>query len=175
MAATTTNVIPKCRICGHSDHWLGDHIIEAHDLTVEEYLTAYPGSPTASQELLDQYEAQFGSRVRRSHPPTETDLSVSFCGLPLPVNHDVPEDACLPLPPAYRAPEHGKLARDIGEAVIAFACHRSTYIHGLPGSGKDAVVHAYSAVTRTPAMMFASGFSSAPSTPREPTGRRVPC
>ncbi len=53
----------KCRECNFTTpHFLGDHLLEAHGLTVDEYLTKHPGVETASQELLD----------------TVTDSTVSF-------------------------------------------------------------------------------------------------
>ncbi|MDP2735749.1 MAG: hypothetical protein Q8P12_06095 [bacterium] len=36
---------------------------------------------------------------------------------------------------------------------MALRMRRSLYIHGLPGSGKDALIHAFSAITRTPGMI----------------------
>jgi MoxR-like ATPase len=146
--------LPTCRICGAQDHWLGDHLAESHGISVDEYLAAYPGSPTASQDLMDAFEASQGSRVRRVPPPDVGELAVAIYKMPISVNHDVPEDACLPLPPAYRWPEHGKLSKDMQEVVISVSCGRATWIHGLPGSGKDAGIHAYSWITRTPGLIF---------------------
>jgi len=152
--AALAPALPKCRICGHEAHWLGDHLTETHGISVSEYLTAYPGSPTASQDLMDAFDATSGSRVRRSLPPAPDSLSVSVYDIPLAVHCDVPVDVCLPSPLAFRLPQHGKLARDEGEAVIAFSMGRITYIHGVPGSGKDALYHYLSALTRTPAIIF---------------------
>jgi hypothetical protein len=41
----------------------------------------------------------------------------------------------------------------VQHAVIALRKRRSMYIWGLPGSGKDALFHAWSAITRTPAII----------------------
>lgn len=149
---TTTPALPACRICGHEDHWLGDHIAEAHGLGIEEYLASFPGSPTISQEALDEL-SQEKKGIRRAHPPGDTDIRVDVCGFEVPVNADVPEDDCLPLPPAYRFPKYGDLAIDITEALISIFRGRHVYIYGLPGSGKDALVHAVSNVLRKPAII----------------------
>lgn len=71
-----------------------------------------------------------------------------------PVRLDVPEEACLPLPEAYQVPTKGAAGEAVKHASIALAKARSLFIHGAPGSGKDAIVHAYSALTRTPGLIF---------------------
>ncbi len=157
MANTDTDTtvspdLPVCRVCGHSDHWLGDHLAESHELSVEEYLRMFPGSPTISQDALDELQKE-KKGTRRAHPPVATDLKVNISGFDVPVNADVPEDDCLPLPPAYRFPKYGELAIDITEALISIFRGRHTYIYGLPGSGKDALVHAVSNVLRKPAVI----------------------
>lgn len=93
--------------------------------------------------------------MTRQHPPKPQDLIFRLADIDFPVNHDVPEMACLPLPDNYRLPEHGQLAEDIKHALIAMRRGRSLFIHGLPGSGKDALAHALSAYTRTPAIIRA--------------------
>jgi len=57
------------------------------------------------------------------------------------------------LPDHYRLPTHGILGEDIQHAAICLKQHRSVYIWGLPGSGKDAFFHAWSAMTRWPAII----------------------
>jgi len=145
--------IPSCRICGHEDYYLGDHLAEAHDMSIDEYLKAYPGAPTVAQELLDVFDSEREKNVRRSHPPTESDLRIEIRGFPVPVNADVPARSCLPLPDVYRFPEHGDLAIDIIEVMIGMFRGRSVYIHGMPGTGKDALVHALCALTRRPSII----------------------
>lgn len=154
--ATTPKVpevpLPKCRICGFEAHWLGDHLAEVHGISVDEYLEKFPGSPTASQRLVDAFNDE-GKNVRRSLPPADTDLRVDIAGFPVPVNPDVAEDACLPLPPAYRFPKNGDLSVDITEAAISILRGRHVYIHGLPGTGKDALIHAVSYMLRRPCLI----------------------
>jgi MoxR-like ATPase len=86
-------------------------------------------------------------------PPDPTKLEIRFANIRFPVNYDVPEDGCLPLPDHYRIPAFGKLGEDVQHVAIALKHHRSLYIWGLPGSGKDATIHAWSWMTRTPAII----------------------
>lgn len=140
----TPNDKVTCAICGHTDDvWLGEHIAE-HGLTLRQYEAQH--GPGVSQGLHLSLEQE------RSHPPEK--IMMEFAGVKAPVNLDVPASACLPLPDAYRIPEHGELARDVQEAVVSLLHGRSIYVWGLPGSGKDALFHAWSSVTRKPAAIF---------------------
>lgn len=151
----TDSKMPACRLCGHRDHWLGEHLAEFHGVSVEQYLQNYPGAPLASSEAVSVLrQSPAFHKVVRAHPPVAGTLSTTFAKIRVPVNSDVPEIACLPLPKHYRVPEFGELATDVQEAAISFVRGRSVYIWGMPGSGKDALVHAYSAMTRRPAKMF---------------------
>ncbi len=133
-----------CALCGHTDDaWLGDHVAK-HGLTIGQY-EAQHGPAVSSSILLSLPQ-------ERAHPPSK--LTVEFAGVQVPVNLDVPASACLPLPDAYRIPEHGDLARDVQEAVVSLLHGRSIYVWGLPGSGKDALPHAWSSLTRKPAAIF---------------------
>jgi MoxR-like ATPase len=145
---------PACRLCGYRDHWLGDHLVEVHGVPVADYLRAYPLAPLASEEAVAQVTRLLASETVLTHPPPVTSLRVSFGGIPIKVNHDVPASACLPLPAFYRIPEHGALAADVAEVAIYLHRKRPTYISGPQGTGKDAVIHAFSAWTRTPGLMF---------------------
>lgn len=145
---------PACRTCGHREHWLGDHIATAHGLTLEAYLDAYPGAPLVAEATLEALRKKLPVAGSRIHPPPAEQLTISFAGISFSVNPDVSEDACLPLPEAYRIPEYGSLAEDVKEAAIILACRRSAYIWGPQGTGKDAIIHAFVAMTRTPSLMF---------------------
>jgi len=57
------------------------------------------------------------------------------------------------MPDHYRVPLFGALGEDVEHALTALAFRRSLYLWGLPGSGKDALIHAWSAMTRTPAIL----------------------
>lgn len=141
----------ECRECGASvPHWIGDHLSEVHQMSVDTYASRHPGSPLASPELLDLRKAE-DARVRRTHPPE--DLSVSVAGLEFKVHRGVPASACLTMPPNYRAPVAGDLSKDIRHALVAVLRGRSTYIYGPPGTGKDALWRALSASARIPALI----------------------
>ena len=145
--------MPQCAICDTSiPHWLGDHLAEAHDMSPDQYEAQFPGKPLASPELTRMYEQKTGS-VRRSHPPKVEDLQVRFGTLDFTFNAGVPASACLPEPDKYRVPTRGELGHDVSMALVSLGRGRSIYIWSLPGSGKDALFHAWSARTRTPAII----------------------
>lgn len=148
----TTKLTISCAVCGYEAHYLGDHIASAHSMTVDAYQATY-GQPIWSKTLDVKYKSVQGN-VRRVTAPKLTDLTVEFAGIKAPVNTDVPVDACLPMPQAYQTPSSGKLGRDIESAAFSLLRKRSMYVWGLPGSGKDALFHAWSNMTRTPALIF---------------------
>lgn len=144
-----------CRLCSFEDHWLGDHLAEVHDLTVDAYLEQFPDAPTCSTDLKARYEAK--RKLEEREPPNEEELqtlSVEFAGLKFPVNLDVPAEDCLPMPEHYKIPAHGRLAADVQDAVIALKRNRSIWVWGPPGTGKDAVFSALCAMTRRPSLLF---------------------
>jgi len=143
----------KCRECGHEGYYLPDHLLEAHDMTVETYLEKYPDALTVSQALLDRYTKDKGN-PRRKGPPSTDELTLDFAGVTVPVFADVPDIECLPCPAHYRLPQFGKLNRDIQHTAISLMLGRSIYIWGRPGSGKDAFIHAFSAMARRPSKIF---------------------
>jgi MoxR-like ATPase len=125
--------------------------MEVHSITTDAYLTQFPGAETVSQRLLDRFNSK--KAPRRENPPKVDSLAVEFAGVKFPVNLGVPEESCLPMPSNYRIPQYGKLGEDILHAVVGLKQKRSLYVWGLPGSGKDALFHAWSAMTRTPAII----------------------
>lgn len=131
--------------------FLAGHLMDAHGLSLPEYLTEHPGAATVSQRLLDAHKAK--QRPGPKHPVGASDLSVTMGPVSFPVNVGVPASACLPMPAHYRIPDHGLLGEDVSQALVALRFRRSLYVHGLPGSGKDALLHAFSAMTRTPGMI----------------------
>lgn len=142
-----------CRVCGHQDHFLLPHLQEAHNLDAASYLRQFPGAYTVSEALATRWENEIKG-TRRTAVPAINDLQIDFAGVKFPVNVGVPEEECLPLPPHYRVPKFGSLSRDVADATIALASGRSIYISGPQGTGKDACLHAWSALTRTPACIF---------------------
>jgi hypothetical protein len=142
-----------CQICGHAENdWLGDHLVAVHGLSVDTYLAKHPTAAVMSDRLKTRYDAAQGN-VRRAHPPKVEELKVVFAGLEFPVNAGVPAEACLPPPPEYVLPRHGALGKDIANALVGLFRGRSLYVWGQPGTGKDALFHAWSALTRTPAII----------------------
>lgn len=143
----------ECAICGHKALHLGTHLEEAHGLTEEQYGKQYPNAPIVS-DLVLKVEAQLSPNINRRKAKDADSLQVALAGLKLPVWSDVEADACLPLPHNYRLPRFGKLAQSVALLVEYMAMHRSCWISGPPGTGKDAVVHAVSALLRRPALML---------------------
>jgi hypothetical protein len=143
----------KCEIDGTEHYYLPDYLAEKHGLTVEEYQAKFPNAPLISDAVEAAHE-EASTRKRRQHPPKVTELTMEFGGIEFQVNTNVPADACLPLPPHYRLPRHGTLAKDINRALRYYAAGRSTWIWGPPGTGKDALPHALCASTRTPSEIF---------------------
>ena len=142
-----------CEICGHQALYLGDHLVEEHDLTVAAYQKQFPQSEVVSPLVLE-VEGQLQPNVNRRSAKDADALQIPFAGLKLDVWHKVPADACLPLPQDYRLPRFGKLASSIAQLIEYVECQRSSWISGPPGTGKDAIVHAFSALLRRPAIMI---------------------
>jgi hypothetical protein len=151
MIPASVGSLAKCEICGTHHHWIGDHLAEVHDLTVEAYLALYPGAATCSAELVASYET--ASKKRRKVAEA-SGLAVNFAGVSFPVDSRVPASACLPMPSHYAIPKEGKLAKDIQDVIIAIKRHRSVWVWGAPGTGKDAVFSALCAMTRRPSLLF---------------------
>lgn len=125
--------------------------MSAHGMTVETYMSQYPDAPLMSQRLAN---TQKKLNKAPQHPPGSDELTVDFAGIKARVNTDVPASDCLQLPHAYRIPVYGELKNDIREAALCLHKRRATYVWGLPGSGKDALFHAWCAYTRTPSLIF---------------------
>jgi MoxR-like ATPase len=140
---------PTCLECGASAHWLGTHLAEVHGIGLDEYLAKHPAAPLVSDEVMSRVPPFVGER---RHPPKTP--TVSFAGLPAPLHMDVEVSACLPLPNAYRFPTQGDLVEDVTLATLALLHRRHTYIWGEAGAGKDALVHAWSYYTQSPAKLF---------------------
>jgi len=150
--ATALEMI-ECKECGHQEKdYLVPHLLEKHDMTAQEYLDKYPGAPITSQRLMEAYQDKTRN-IRQTFPITPDKLTINFGKVLFTVHWDVPASACLPLPAHYAIPTHGLLGEDIEHAVTALKFFRSQYIWGMPGAGKDALFHAWSALTRTPAII----------------------
>jgi hypothetical protein len=138
----------KCQLCDHRDVYLGDHILEVHG-NLSDYCGPL-GSTSFFREFEDSRKA-----VERKAPDLDHKLTTEFCGLTWNVNTDVPEEDCLPIPPHYRVPQHGQLAIDYQDALLASMGNNSVYIYGVAGSGKDSLFHALSGICRIPGDVYA--------------------
>lgn len=147
----------KCEECGYEARdYLGDHLIEAHGLTTEAYLTAHPGAPTISDRLLAALNTEKGTAPHRNHPPKPSELKVVWAGVEFPVYANVPGEVCLPRPTHYRVPKAGELGEDIQHLALALADKPAPaiFVHGEAGCGKDAAFHEWSGLTRRPSLLF---------------------
>lgn len=143
-----------CVECGHKSHSLVSHVMTAHGMSVADYLTKHPGAATLSQRALDAMNA----RVSRKVVPEATNLTVEFLGVSLPVDAGMPASECKALPWGYMAPTKGKAKSAFQRVIMAVARRDANgipknpvvFIHGMPGTGKDAVVHALSYYSRRP-------------------------
>ena len=143
----------KHKCCGfETPDYLADHLLEAHGLSVDQYLKQFPRASTVSQRLLDRHEQEHGGAKRRPGAPSPEALTIEFGGVRFPVHTDVPAKACLPLPEHFRLPRHGALGKDVQHTAVALRKGRSIMVWGVPGSGKDAVFSAFSALTRQPGL-----------------------
>ncbi len=141
-----------CRECTHVGHVLLDHLVEAHNLSPEQYTAKHPGAKTVSEEALKAWE---GRSVKTRKPaPLAGALQTSLMGVTVGVDAGVSPEQCLPAPEGYRLPTKGSARGKTERALWSLIAGDRVFIHGLPGTGKDALVHYYSAVTRRPAMIL---------------------
>lgn len=151
MPATAQKI--ECKLDGTTHHFLPPYLASVHGLTPEEYLEQFPDAPLASKAVLDAHAAQIKG-AKRTHPPALSELTIEMGGFDFPVNADVPEDVCLPIPPHYRLPKKGRLGTDILRALRYYVAGRSLWAHGPPGTGKDALPSALCGMTRTPSEIY---------------------
>ncbi len=156
---------PACKVCeseggAFQSHSLQAHIREAHGLSLAEYLEQHPGAPTLSAALMDE----FNKKARRAPAPRPDALQVNLMGFDSKVDCAVSEDECLPLPEGYTFPTKGKAKGVYERALMALLAGRNMFLWGMPGTGKDAIIHAFSAMTRKPVVMvtFRPGTDLAP-------------
>ena len=158
MAAPALNIVDArvpCAVagCGHKSHSLLDHIKEAHGLSVADYCGKHPGAATVSQALIDGVKAK-RKGTRRTAAPAVTSLTLDMMGETVRVNHQIAEGQCLPLPEGYAFPRKGKAKAALLEVVECLSDGDSVFFWGPAGTGKDAVMSAYSAMTRTPGLIY---------------------
>ena len=113
-------------------------------------------------EIVARWEKR--ATPTRRPAPTPEALKVKMSGLDLSVDIGVDPNDVLPAPEGYRLPSKGPAKEAAQRAVFALAQGRNAFIWGMPGTGKDAIVHAFSAWTRKPTLMvtFRPGVDLAP-------------
>lgn len=145
----------ECQVegCSYKSHSLLGHLELAHGLNPQGYSEQYPSAPLASKQALAEMQKR-RSKVSRVPVMSPQNLSVDLMGFDVPVNVGVEADHCLPMPDAYSFPKkEGKTKEVIKRVVMALVRRRNVFFWGMPGTGKDAIVHAFSALTRTPVVM----------------------
>lgn len=151
--------------CGFKSHSILEHLRTEHQLSAKEYQDLHgPLAATISQKALDALDAR-SAKVTRVPIPMSDALTVSMMGFTkIPVTSAVAEEDCLPLPDGYKFPTKGRAKIVFERLLMALLEGRNAFIHGMPGTGKDAAVHAYSAITRKPVAMvtFRPGTDLAP-------------
>jgi MoxR-like ATPase len=144
----------ECAICGFKSHSLLDHLTEAHELSAEDYLAAHPGSATLSRDCLNAVATK-RKGTRRTSAPDVVNLTADLMGLrDFTVDHGIRELQCLPMPSHWAWPTKGKAKKAYRRALIALIMGQPVYIWGGAGMGKDAIGHAFSALTRTAAELY---------------------
>ena len=132
-------------------------------MTPAEYVAAYPGAETISKAVKKAFDKKTKTMAREV-VPAATSLAVELMGMTVPVDAAVSADACLPVPEGYMFPTKGKSERICKRAVMALARGRNVFLWGMPGTGKDALVHAVSFYARKATVMlsFKPGTDIAP-------------
>lgn len=145
-----SNTIPMCRECNYSSHSLLQHIPQAHNMTVQEYLAKHPKAPTITKELLKVSQ----KCKKRVQPVVEKELHINIGDLDFVYNIDVPLDVCAPMPKAYRLAKKGQAEKATKRALLGLLDGSKQLIWGVSGIGKDAFFMYWSYMTRTPFFMM---------------------
>ena len=158
MAIVDTRV--ECRECGFLGFSLVAHVGDKHG-GIAAYQAAHPDAPVVSEELIKEHLRPAPKARRAAGSDT---LALDMMGMTVPVDAGTNPDDCLPLPGGYQFPSKGKAKAAASRALVAMFRGRNVFIHGMPGTGKDALVHAYSAKARRPVVMvtFRPGTDLAP-------------
>ena len=158
MAIVDTRV--ECRECGFLGFSLVAHVGDKHG-GIAAYQAAHPDAPVVSEELIKEHLRPAPKARRAAGSDT---LALDMMGMTVPVDAGTNPDDCLPLPGGYQFPYKGKAKAAASRALVAMYRGRNVFIHGMPGTGKDALVHAYSAKARRPVVMvtFRPGTDLAP-------------
>lgn len=137
----------RCKCCADegidaSFHFLGDHLMQAHGMTVPEYLDKYgEDSPIMSDRVWEafQKEARENKIKRKGSSRYANIVKVGSIKME---RQDGEIDYTFPRPDHYVYPKTGVAAMRIQRLARAFKYRRNTYIYGPAGSGKSAAVRA---------------------------------
>jgi len=135
----------KCVICNFEHHAIINHLSTVHNMTPEAYVAKY-NAPVIS----DTIHGMISKKLSRT--TVSTDLTVKIGKTDLTVDTSVKGETCLPMPKGYQFPTKGEAGKAFERALRAVKNGRNAFIWGMPGTGKDAFVHAFSALTRRPAL-----------------------
>ena len=158
MSATNLRIVdarvqcnePGCEFKSHS---ILDHIQEAHCMSVDNYLGKHPGAATVSNALIQGVKDKRKGR-RRTAAPALVTLSHDMMGITVPVNTNIAESQCLPMPEGYQWPTSGKAADRTRRVLLALRRGRPVFYWGPSGTGKDAAISAFCADARVPSLIY---------------------
>lgn len=143
----------RCAICGHQDpHDLIGHIVQTHGISVEKYAERFPEDLYESPMMKSIWD-EYTKDVDRT-PVLGGTYSTTFHGFEVEINLDVPVESCANLPPFYVFPQKAEANKQALRIVRYLVEGRSVWIYGVPGIGKDAIVHYLSASIRKPFRFF---------------------
>lgn len=146
--------MPRCLACGfQADHWLADHLDAKHG-GLRTYLAAFGASAATMSQAFADAATKSSPPITKRTPVSKNRPPVEFGGVTFAFNEGVPSSECLPMPAHYRCPTRGSLANDMVDIMVSLKAGRSIWVSGPPGTGKDALFSAWSAMTRTPALLF---------------------
>ena len=138
--------LPKCQLCDFQSSSLFHHILQKHEMSLEEYLHRFPKAPT----ILDGLLKESLKVTRRAHPISVEKLQVQLYNIPFDYHAEVPSHIAAPMPAEYRLPTTGEAYHSCLRATIGLWDGASQFIWGASGIGKDAFLMYWSAKTRTP-------------------------
>lgn len=134
----------KCPFCDVTDVDLWEHVFRVHNVRPDETMQA---------TLVGEKWNKMTKEVVR-YPQQSGPSKVKFHGTSVEVDFEVPEEACAPMPPNYRFPQTGNSGAAALRVVRSLSGRRSLWIHGSPGTGKDAIVAYVSNQLRIPFRFF---------------------
>lgn len=162
---TVTDARVACQMenCGFKSHSLIGHLGAEHNLSVEAYLALHKGASTMSQPALEALQKRLKA-LKRKPAPMPDNLSVRMLGFEVQVDSGVSASDCLPMPSLYAFPQKGEAKKVCARVLRGLLRRRNIFYWGMPGTGKDAICHAFSALTRRPVVMvtFRPGTDLAP-------------